>query len=139
MNFIEKMRESNSELIKAEAIDLEKWSKLRHTKEDLELFLQFNIAEIKFRTKDGEDRMFFCTSNIPLVNIMKAKKKADKKKLVESKSSGIHTKDKRSVNTIDLIDMKEKTMMLNSWQIINFISITPENILVLDEILKKVM
>lgn len=40
------MRESNSELLKAQTNDISTWSKLKHNKEDLELFLQFNIAYI---------------------------------------------------------------------------------------------
>ena len=51
-DIIKTLRESNSLLLKAEAEDIAKWSKLRHTKSDLELFLQFNIAEIEFRTLD---------------------------------------------------------------------------------------
>lgn len=135
---IEKMQKSESQLLKQQAEDLAKWSKLRHTKQDLELFLQFNIAEIQFRAKQ-EIRTILCTSNTTLIKIIAAKKVNDKKQLADEKSDGIRTKDLTSVLTWDLIDKSYKTINLTSWQIINFISIFPSNILLLDEILNKVI
>ena len=135
---IEKMQKSESQLLKQQAEDLAKWSKLRHTKQDLELFLQFNIAEIQFRAKQ-EIKTILCTSNTTFMKIVAAKKVNDKKQLADEKSDGIRTKDLTSVLTWDLIDKSYKTINLTSWQIINFISIFPSNILLLDEILNKVM
>lgn len=135
---IEKMQKSESQLLKQQAEDLAKWSKLRHTKQDLELFLQFNIAEIQFRAKQ-EIKTILCTSNTTFMKIVAAKKVNDKKQLVDEKSNGIRTKDLTSVLTWDLIDKSYKTINLTSWQIINFISIFPSNILLLDEILNKVI
>jgi len=139
MDVIKRMRESGNKLLETEARDIQMWSKLRHNKEDLELFLNNNIAEIKFKTKDGKDTSIICTSNTTLVSVMSTKKKADKKKSVKLKSSGIKTHDSTSVNTWDLIDNKMKTMSLMSWQIMNFITITPENILILDEVLTEIL
>lgn len=136
-DIIKTLRESNSLLLKAEAEDIAKWSKLRHTKSDLELFLQFNIAEIKFRSLDGKDDSIICTSNIPLMKVLETKKPEDKKKIKDIKNNGIITKDLKSVLTWDLIDNKYKTISLNAWQITNFISITPKNILILDELINK--
>lgn len=136
-DIIKTLRESDSLLLKAEAEDIAKWSKLRHTKKDLELFLQFNIAEIKFRSLDGKDANIICTSNIPLMKVIETKKLEDKKKIKDIKNNGITTKDIKSVLTWDLIDNKYKTISLNAWQITNFISITPKNILILDELINK--
>lgn len=136
-DIIKTLRESDSLLLKAEAEDIAKWSKLRHTKSDLELFLQFNIAEIEFRTLDGKDDSIICTSNIPLMKVLETKKPEDKKKIKDIKNNGITTKDIKSVLTWDLIDNKYKTISLNAWQITNFISITPKNILILDELINK--
>lgn len=138
-DIISQMRKSNSELIKTEASDLAKWSKLKHIKSDLELFLQFNVAEIKFKTNTNTDSSVICTSNTTLIKILAAKKEEDKKKLMNFKNSGIKTKDKNSVLTWDLIDNKYKTINLASWFIVNFISIFPENILLLDEVINKIL
>jgi len=54
-DIISKMRSSGITLLQTEAEDLAKWSKLSHTKEDLELFLNYNIAEMKFLASDGKD------------------------------------------------------------------------------------
>lgn len=139
MSIIEQMRESGAELLQAESKDIAAWSKLRHTKQDLELFLNFNIAEIEFKTMKGEDRKIVCTSNMTLVKIMAEAKKQNKQKLAKIKSNGIRTKDARTVDTWDLVANKRKSISLSSWQIVNFISITPENILILDELAKKVI
>ena len=133
------LSESNADLLKAEAVDLAKWSKLKHTKGDFETFLQFNLAEIEFKKLDGEDTSIICTSNTALIEIFNTKKPEDKKKLVNFKSQGIRTKDLKLVMTWDLVENKFKTIPLNSWQIANFISITPENVLILDELINKLL
>lgn len=70
---------------------------------------------------------------------MSLKRKADKQKALKLKSNGIHTKDSTSVNVWDLVEDKMKTMSLKSWQIINFLTIREENILLLDEILHDIL
>lgn len=139
MDVIKRMRESGNKLLETEARDIQMWSNLKHNKEDLELFLNNNIAEIKFRAKDGKDSSIVCTSNMTLVKVMATKKKADKQKSVKATSRGIKTRDSTSVNTWDLIDNKMKTINLMSWQIMNFITITPENILLLDEVATEIL
>ena len=77
-NFLDKVKDTGNKLLEAELIGLSKWDKLRHTKEDLELFLNFNIAEILYLTNKGEQRSIVCTSNTSLVNAFNTKKQADK-------------------------------------------------------------
>ena len=139
MNIIEKMRQSGVKLLQTQSEDIAKWSKCRHTKEDLELLLNFNIAEIEFRKADGKFTTILCTSNMPLVKALTALKKDDQKRFLTERSTGIRTADKMSVDTWDLIDNKRKTMLLTAWQITNFISITSENSLVLIELLKNIL
>ena len=139
MDVISKLRSSNAELLKAEAVDLAKWSKLRHVKEDFELFLNFNIAEVEFKTADGKDRKIICTSNTTLVELFSLVKDNERAKVAKKQSAGIKTRDKTSVDTWDLVENKRKTVKLKSWQIVNFISITPENILILDELVRKLL
>ena len=136
MNIIEKMRESNVKLLEAEAKDLAAWSKTKYTKKDIELFLAFNIAEVKFKTLKGEDRTILCTSNMPLIKILAEAKKENKKKIAASASraTGIRTRSPHTIDTWDLVENKRKTVSLGSFSVINFISITPENILILDEL-----
>ena len=144
-DLFEQIREANSELHKAASKDLAKWSKLKHIKEDFELFLQFNIAEIEYRTLKGEDASVICTSNTALIKILDANTKEDKQKLVKFHGSAIKSKDPKSVLTWDLVNNRYTTIPLNSWQIRwqdgkpNLISISPENILILDELITKIL
>lgn len=139
MDIISTMRNSGNKLLQTEAADISQWDKLKHNKECLEAFLNYNIAEIAYKTKDGDDRSVVCTANTTLIKIMSLKRKADKQKAMKLKSSGIHTKDSTSVNVWDLVEDKMKTMSLKSWQIINFLTIREENILLLDEILHDIL
>ena len=133
------MRESSSELLKAESKDLAKWSKLKHVKDDFELFLQFNLAEIEFKTLDGKDDSIICTSNTALIKILSTKKPEEKQKLIKFKGPGIKSKDPKYVKTWDLVNNTYKTIYLKSWQIANFISISPDNVLILDELINKIL
>lgn len=87
----------------------------------------------------GADRTIICTSNTPLITILSTKKKADKKKFVNFKNPGIRCSDKHIVNTWDLEANKEKSINLKSWSIINFVSISPDNVLIIDEILQNLL
>ena len=102
--------------------------------------MNHNIAEISFRTKDGSDSQGIFTSNLALVKIISLSKAEDKKKVAKKiDGKGIITKDPFSVDSWDLVDNRRKTIFLKSWQILNYISISPKNILVLDEVLKQIL
>lgn len=135
MDIIKTLKESKNKLLEAEAEDLGVWSKLKHNKEDLELFLNHNIAEIKFLTKDGKEASVIGTANTTLITIFQLKKDAEKKKLKFVKSRGLKTNDTTSVQIWDLVDGHPKTVFLKSWVILDFISISEKNILLLDQIL----
>lgn len=139
MDFIQQMRASGNKLLETEAQDLATWSKLKHNKQDLELFLNFNIAEIEFKTKSDEKATVIGTANTSLVKVFSAKKDVDKQKAAKLKSSGMRTKDSTSVQIWDLVENKLKTIMLSAWSIKNFISISEKNILVLDEVLRDLL
>ena len=47
------MRKSDKKLLLAEATDIERWKGLRHNKSGLEMFLLFNVAEIRFKCKNS--------------------------------------------------------------------------------------
>lgn len=132
MNIIDKLKNSGIPSLEQKSSDVEKWAALRHTKEDLELFLNFNLAEIRFKTLDGKDSTIVCTSNTTVIRLFSFAKDHDKEKLKQiasGDSKGIKTKNKRTIDTWDLIDNRIKTMSLSSWQIIDFISISPANML----------
>ena len=133
------MRASGNKMLETEAQDLATWSKLKHNKQDLELFLNFNIAEIEFKTKSDEKATVIGTANTSLVKVFSAKKDVDKQKAAKLKSSGMRTKDSTSVQIWDLVENKPKTIMLSAWSIKNFISISEKNILVLDEVLRDLL
>lgn len=138
-SIVDKIRSSSSELLKAEGADMAKWSKLRHTKADLELFLNYNIAEITFTASDKTEHRMICTSNTTLIKLFSLAKENERAKVSSISSSGIRTKDLKSVDTWDLEANKRKTIKLDRWQIINFVSITPDNILIVDEIVRKLL
>lgn len=136
-DIIQVLRNSSAKLLKAEGRDLAKWSKFKHNKKDFELFLQFNIAEVEFKTEDGKDDSIVCTSNTSLIKLLNTEKAEEKKKLVKFKGPAIRSKDPNSVLTWDLSDNSYKTICMKSWQIVNFISISPKNVLILDELVRK--
>lgn len=139
MDIISKLRHSRVKLLQTEAADLEKWSKLRHSKTDLELFLQFNLAELKFKTRVGVEKQMICTSNAALIKVFSAIVHEDKKRYVKFASNGFHCKEKDLIKTWDLEENKLKSVNLKEWQIVNFISISEQNILILDEVLHKLL
>lgn len=64
MNIINQIKATNNPLLVSEAASVEKWKDLQHNKSGLELFLQFNIAELKFKPKRlREFKTVICTSN----------------------------------------------------------------------------
>lgn len=140
MNLIDILKNSNNKSLLAKLNDLSKWSKLRHTKEDLELFLQFHIAQLKFKTLKGEKREIICTSNSSLINVFNSKKDDKKRKeKALANASGIRTKDLTSINTYDLVEKKIKTIPLNYWFLMDFLALEKENIIILDDILKEAL
>lgn len=139
MDIIKLLRESDNELLKAESRDVARWQKAKHCKSDLETFLNFNIAQIDFLTQDGQDASVVGTGNTTLVKILSMNKVDDKQKARGLKSSGMHTKDSKSVMIWDLVESKPKTIFLKAWQIMNFISISEDNILLLDKFLNEIL
>ena len=133
------LRTSGNKLLETEAEDIQMWQKLKHNKEDLELFLNHNVAEIKFLKSDGSESEVFGTSNVALIKVFSAKKDKDKIKAKYLNSSGMRSKKSNSVEIWDLIENKQKTMILKSWQIENFITISEKNILVLDQVLHDIL
>lgn len=61
-------------------------------------------------------------------------KASDKKTALKSKNKGIRTNDPKSVLTFNLIENKYNTVMLDFWDIITFLTITPDNIEILDSV-----
>ena len=136
MTIIDTLRKSDNLLLKAEGEDIDKWKKLDHNKSSLELFLTYNLAEIEFYGKDKKKHVAICSSNTPLIKVFQAIKEEDKKKLVKLRSDGIHTRDMSLVKTWDFKDNKFNSIFLKRWNIVNFINITPDNILLLDKVIR---
>lgn len=139
MDIVKLLRTSGNKLLETEAEDIQTWQKLKHNKEDLELFLNHNVAEIKFLKSDGSESKVFGTSNVALIKVFSAKKDKDKIKAKYLNSSGMRSKKSNSVEIWDLIENKQKTMILKSWQIENFITINEKNILILDQVLHDIL
>ena len=137
---IDLMRKSDKKLLLAEAADIERWKGLRHNKSGLEMFLQFNIAEIRFKYKNSSVyTKIICTSNTRLINVINAVKKSQKVKMMKTPFDGIRTNDTTSILTYDLSSRTYKTVSLKAWEIMNFISITPDNIELIDNLINQIL
>jgi len=103
--------------------------------------LAYNLVEIEFLPKDASNakdyRRVLCTGNRRFINVFRAKKESDARKMLASPFVGIHTKDPFSVDAYDLVDGKIKTISLKSWKVVFFVTFIPENVLVLNDIAKE--
>ena len=109
-DLVEKLLSSGNKVLEAAGKELPKWKKLKHNKQDLELFLQFNIAHIKYRPKNEVVmKDIVCTSSTRFIKVFSKLKESDKKHaLKKTKNDGIKTKDKNSVLTYNLLENKYK-------------------------------
>ena len=139
-SLVETILNSDNEVLKAAGKDINKWSKLKHNKEDLELFLQFNLAHIKFRPKNAVVMQdIVCTSNTTFIGVFSKLKEIDKKKALRLKNSGIRTKDKKSILTYNLLENTYYTLDLDLWEIVTFLTISPDNIELLDKVVNDML
>lgn len=140
-SLIDQLKKSGKKVLEAQANGVETWSKLHHNKRDLETFLQFNIAELRYKPKDSKDfKTIVCTSNTKLIKVFQAIKTLEKKKLLASAPfAGIKTKDPTSVLTFNLVDNKYNTVLLKAWELGSFITITEKNLEVLDMLLSDLL
>lgn len=137
---IQLLRDSGSPALEAAAKDAPKWLKLRHCKGDLELFLQFNIAHLRFKPlgKDGYAEGLY-TSNTRLASVLQAKTADAKKKAYRLRGDGMRTKDALSVMSYNIIEGRPNTISLQAWEIVGFITINPDNALILDQVLNCIL
>ena len=136
-SLIDQLKKSGKRVLEAQGESAELWTKLKHNKQDLEIFLQFNIAELRFKPKDSKDfKTVVCTSNTRLIKVFQAAKSLDKKKLLATTPfAGIKTKDPTSVLTFNLVDNTFNTVLLRAWELGSFITITEKNVEALDALL----
>ena len=140
-DLVEKLLNSGNKVLEAAGKELPKWKKLKHNKEDLEFFLQFNIAHIKYKPKGSVViKDIVCTSNTKFIAAFSMLKESDKKQaLKNTKNDGIRTKEKSSILTYNLLDNTYNTLDLSMWQIINFLTITSDNIEILDIVINDML
>ena len=139
-DLVEKLLDSGNKVLEAAGKDIGKWSKLKHNKEDLELFLQFNLAHIKFRPSgDVVMKDIVCTSNTTFINMFSKLKESDKKKAARAKNQGIRTKEKKQVLTYNLLENKYYTLPLDMWEIVSFLTISSDNIEILDQVVNDML
>ncbi len=140
VDLVEKMAASGNKLLEAAANDLQKWSKLKHSKQGLELFLTHNITHLKFLPKGhAVFKEIVCTSNTRFIQLFSALKSSQKKRALKSRTDGIKTKDMSSVLTYSLVDNKYCTVDLSRWEIVAFITISEDNIEVLDKVANEML
>lgn len=138
------LKHSDNLLLESEGENVSVWGNLKHNKQDLELFLTYNLAELQYATKNKKLKTIVCSSNETLIHVLTKKINTNPKndKPVEvkvSKKNKFKTHDKMSVLTWDLMDMKFKTVDLSNWYVSNFIPITDDNIILLDKVIKEIL
>ena len=140
LDLVEKMASSGNKVLEAAANDFTKWSKLKHNKQDLELFLQYNLVHMKFRPKGHATyKEIVCTSNNRFIKVFSSLKESQKKKAISTKFDGIKTKDPTSVLTYNLVEGKYNTIDLNWWELISFITMSEENVELLDQVANEIL
>lgn len=140
MDIIQKLAKSGNKVLEAAANDMSKWSQLKHNKQDLELFLQFNLVNLRFKPKNKHSMQeIVCTSNTRFIEVFSKLKKSEKKKAISTRIDGIRTKDPYSILTYNILEGKYNTIDLTSWEIVGFISMTEENIEILDDVLNDML
>lgn len=128
-SIIEKMHKACPQL----AADISTWQKLRHTKKDLELFLEFNVAELEFKSLDGKDCKTLCTGSLALIDVLKAcKPQLKEAAATKHRNGGMRSPNNSCVHVWDIVEMKPKSIPLESWQIAQFITLSESNLLMLD-------
>lgn len=74
-DLVEKLLSSGNKILEAAGKDIGRWASLKHTKADLELFLQFNLVHLKFRPFGGAVyKEIVCTSCTPFIKAYAAVK-----------------------------------------------------------------
>lgn len=66
-------------------------------------------------------------------------KESEKKKAFKAENRGIRTKEPGSILTFNLLENKYNTIMLDFWEIVNFLTITPDNIEILDKVVNDML
>ena len=119
---------------------MSKWSKLKHSKIDLEFFLKNNIVHLRFRPKNAVVmKEIVCTSNTRFIAVFSALKDSLKKRALATRVDGISTKDSSSTMTFNLIDNKYNTIDLSMWEIVAFLTISEDNIEILDKVANELL
>lgn len=140
VDLVEKMASSGNMVIEAAANDIGKWANLKHDKDGLELFLQYNLVHLKFRPKGyATFKEIVCTSNTRFIKVFSSLKESQKKSALRAKFDGIKTKDKGSVLTYNLVEGKYNTVDLNTWEIVAFISMSEDNVEILDKVANEML
>ena len=140
IDLVEKMAKSGNKVLEAAANDMSKWSKLKHDKQGLELFLTYNLVHLKFKLKGKDTRKeIVCTSNNRFIKVFSALKESMKKRAMQTKFDGLKTEDKSSVLTYNLLEGKYNTVDLHEWEIVSFITMSEDNIDMLDKVANEML
>lgn len=140
LDLVEKMASSGNKVLESAANDFSKWKKLKHNKQDLELFLQFNLVHLRFQPKGHTAfKEIVCTSNTKFIKVFSSLKESQKKRAMATKFDGIKTKDKDSVLTYNLLEGKYNTVDLGWWELVAFITMSEDNIEVLDKVANEML
>ena len=99
-----------------------------------------NIVHLKFMPKNAATfKEIVCTSNTKFIAVFSALKDSAKKRALHSRANGIATKDLTSVLTFNLIENKYNTIDLSRWEVVAFLTITEDNIEILDKVTNELL
>lgn len=95
---------------------------------------------MKFRPKGHATyKEIVCTSNNRFIKVFSSLKESQKKKAISTKFDGIKTKDPTSVLTYNIVEGKYNTIDLNWWELISFITMSEENVELLDQVANEML
>lgn len=123
MTIIEQLKHSQNPVLTQEAANIEQFKDFKHNKTDLALFLKCNLTEIAIPKLN-----LCCTSN-PLIveGLIKLDKTVNPKLIKYFYDITGDVQHKRGILTWDIIRKKVVTIRSSEWTITNFITIKPEN------------
>lgn len=144
-DFIKILSESNNKLLVSNSETMTEWSKLKHNKEGLELFLNYNLAEVYFEDNEGTLKKVIACSNTSLIKMFSLKRessgyKSTVRKLAGMKSKGIHNKEKTNVLTWNFL--KNDYCRINitkTWYLGQWITLSENNVVILNETMKDIL
>ena len=137
-DLMNKLMDSSNQVLKAQSHDAA-WIKLRHNRDDLEVFLRHNITHLKFKTADGKtDKTIVACSNPALVRLFQAKSGKPVANRISQRPRSTRSK-RDNVLTYDFATDNWCTIPMVDWTIYEFVTVKDENVPIINDILRRIL